>query len=180
MNNSTLYNFWRADPREAASILLFSCESIVQKTLLTSKKITKSRLLSPEMPPKIVQSRVLLVLALLLQLVVGCGPSSAEDFREEGRRIASELTDELKQIKARNQLVASQESLTKKFDELVDVMIQARLCKVLASPISIDDALNIELQAQLLRVSRLEGGLEVLEKCQKSALHRLDRFEKEY
>src|ERR1700738_2508449 len=104
-------------------------------------------------PVKNQSAYFLLIAVLLCQMLTSCGFSRAEDFQEEGQRIASELTLELKQIKNRNQLLAAQEALTRKFEELVDLMIQVRrwqLKRPTSIPLVKNESINIELQAALI------------------------------
>lgn len=125
-----------------------------------------------------------LAFLFIIFCLLGCGPRSAEDYRDEGQRLATELTHKLKAVKTREQLQAAQETIKADFDGLVDLMIRAREWR-LSHPQTKEldplgsDSVNIHLQAQLRRVSRIAGCLEILEKCQDGALNRLDKFEKE-
>jgi hypothetical protein len=109
---------------------------------------------------------------LLLCLLTACGSPSSEDIRDEGQRHVLLLTNELRTIKSREQLLEAQERLKVHFDALVDLMVDASEAH-LRKPELEDDQRNIELQAQLQRVCRITGGLEILEKCQEAALNRL-------
>lgn len=128
-------------------------------------------------------SRFAILFIVLCVCLVSCSASSPEDFRDEGQRRAILLTHTLRAIKSREQLFAAQETLKIQFDDLVDLMIQAREWRAKhpdADPLTplVDDPVSIDLQAQLQRVCHLAGGLEVLEKCQEEGLNRLDYFEK--
>ncbi len=124
-------------------------------------------------------------LLCLLFLCVSCGARSQEDFQQEGQRIAKELANELQRIRTRDELVAAAPSLTRRFDELVDVMIAARQYQQQHAweevpELSSDGVqLNVRLQIELQRVFNLDGGRELIEKYQEASLNRLDAFEKQ-
>ena len=125
-----------------------------------------------------------LAFVFIVLCLVGCGQRSAEDYRDDGQRLATELTHKLKAIRTKEQLQAAQDAIKADFDGLVDLMIRAREWRLRhpqtkeLDPLA-SDSVNIDLQAQLRRVSRIAGCLEILEKCQDGALNRLDKFEKE-
>ncbi|WP_068467749.1 hypothetical protein [Candidatus Protochlamydia phocaeensis] len=127
--------------------------------------------------------RIGLVLALVL-LLAGCGPRSLDDFKEEGKGITRTLIQELQSIYTRDQLVASTSKLQRLFDKLADVMIAAREFRHKNSQLDSviltkqDHELSDTLRIELNRIYRLEGGRQIIEKCQESALHRLDACQK--
>jgi hypothetical protein len=129
-------------------------------------------------------SRSSMFFSLVLLLLTGCGPKSLEDFREEGEGLTRSLIEELQSIHARDDLVDAAPRLQKLFNELVDVMIASREFKekhphLDALPLSKKDhELSDQLRGELNRILHLEGGREVIEKCQEQALERLDAFEK--
>jgi hypothetical protein len=117
-------------------------------------------------------------------LLVGCNSRSLEDFQEEGESQTLALVKELQMIHHRDELIEAIPRLQKRFDKLVQVAINARefyekhafleLLEVSKKGHELSDQLRFELQ----RLYRLEGGKEIIEKCQEPALHRLDAFEK--
>lgn len=121
---------------------------------------------------------------LTLALLTSCGRQSLEDFREEGEGITRSLTQELRSIHSRDELILHFPRLKKHFDELVNVMISARefqekYPKSIEVPLEkgnhdISDRLRVELN----RIYQIEGGRELVEKAQEQALNRLDAFEK--
>lgn len=125
----------------------------------------------------------LICLLLVFLCFVGCGSHTQEDFRDEGQRRIILLINQLRTIKTQEQLLAAQEGLKIQFNELVDLMIRAREARLKYPeaenlPLLLDDHLNIDLQAQLQRVCRITGGLEILERSQEASLNRLDCFER--
>ncbi len=114
-----------------------------------------------------------------------CGTRSQADFQENGQRIASQLTRELQKVHSREELLGVSQKLTKLFDDLVDVMIAARQAQQQQPWEEIPELsrsaeqVNVRLQIELQRVCHLDGGREIIEKCQESGLNRLDAFEKQ-
>lgn len=116
-------------------------------------------------------------------LLVSCEPRSLEDFRAEGQSVTQSLMMELQKIQNREDLLQKVPRLKSLFDELIDVMIRARGFreKHQLEPLAItkeDHELSDHLRIELNRVYKIEGAVEVIEKCQEDALHRLDAFEK--
>jgi len=126
-----------------------------------------------------------LLYAILLPLL-GCSPSSMEDYRHEGQSWSRSLILELQQIHTTEELLQSEHKLKKKFDESVSLMIAAREYQqkhwedALEEPSdsALTESLNQELQAQLRRIYDLEGGRECIERAQQEALVRLDAHER--
>lgn len=129
---------------------------------------------------KVFQS--LLVFFLVLT-VTSCGPRSLEDYREEGAGITRSLIKELTATRSREELLQAAPNLKKQFERLVDVMIAAREFREKHPKAEsleltkIDHELSDQLRCELNRLYALEGGREIIEKCQETALHRLDAFE---
>ena len=128
----------------------------------------------------------IVILFTVLILAAGCGPRSLEDFKEEGEGVIRSLIQELKGIRTREQLLAYSGRLQKEFDRLVTIMIAAEEFNATRIGINhgectdqnheLSDLLRIELN----RLYRLEGGRQIIEKCQEKSLHRLDAFEKKF
>lgn len=112
----------------------------------------------------------------LLLLLGGCGPNSAEDFQHSAEEICREIALELKEVERYEQLVSKEAILEKKFHKLVDVMIAAqkfsekRKKSLLASP----GVYSQELQAQMIRLSQIEGAIDLIQHAQKESLIRLE------
>ena len=121
---------------------------------------------------------------LLLIFLTACGPSSLEDFQEEGGAVSRSLINELSHIHTRNELQAASPKLKRLFNDLVDVMIAANVyaerhhdaeSAVISSK---QHALSEKLRTELARIYAIKGGRELIEKCQEEALNRLDAYEK--
>lgn len=111
----------------------------------------------------------------------GCSPSSTEDFRKEGEAQVKKLTYELRKINSREDLTKAVPLLKKKFNELIDLMIQARQFQEMHNDNDLpatDQLASEMLCEELKRIYRLEGGREVIEKVQREPLIRFDAFEK--
>jgi hypothetical protein len=119
---------------------------------------------------------------LFCQVIISCGPSSLDDFREEGEGISRKLTKELALIHTRHELLASQIHLTALFNELVDVIIAAQEFRYThpdSEPLAYHDiVLSEQLRNELNRIYGLEEGRKIIERCQEDALDRLNTYER--
>ena len=119
----------------------------------------------------------------LLVLFSSCQSSSLEDFRYEGAAQVRLLTEELRAIECREDLVVVEPALKKRFEKIADLMIQARVYqqKNLGLEIafySSNQVLSDSLLEQMKRVYALEGGKECIERAQRESMLRLDAKEK--
>ena len=119
----------------------------------------------------------------LCLVLLGCQPTSPEDFQAEGRSSMRSLIKELKAIESREDLALSEPRLKKQFEKLVDIIIQARLFQQKNPEMEASwDRLNISLNQILIdemkRVYLIEGGRECVERAQREAMLRLDAKEK--
>jgi hypothetical protein len=125
-----------------------------------------------------------LTFIFILALTACSSPHSLDEFEEEGEGVILSLIQELQSIYTREQLLAASGKLQKQFDRLVNVIIAAKefyhshpdFNAEMAMPYNheLSDRLRIELN----RLYLLEGGRQIIEKCQEKALLRLDAFEK--
>ncbi len=113
-------------------------------------------------------------------LFVGCSPNSLEDFKHEGESICRDLTEDLRQIQSREELIKKAPRLKSHFERLVDLMIEAKKFQEIAEEewIPLSTGASDTLCSELKRVYRLEAGRETIEKAQSEALLRLDAFER--
>lgn len=123
---------------------------------------------------------------VMLIMATSCGPRSLEEFEEEGEGVIRSLIQELQAIHTREQLLAASANLQRQFDRLVNIMIAAQEYGY-AHPeldrgefIRHNHELSDHLRIELNRLYRLEGGRQIIEKCEEKALHRLDAFEKKH
>jgi hypothetical protein len=120
---------------------------------------------------------------LIVLALSSCGRNSLEDFRSEGEEITRSLIQEFRKIRTRSQLLNASPKLKRLFNDLVDVMIaahefrhkQANLDK---NFVSYNSELSNQLRLELNRIYKIEGGRQIIEKCEEQALHRLDAYEK--
>ncbi len=124
-----------------------------------------------------------LVIFFMLMIATSCGPRSLDDFEEEGEGVIRSLIQELQAIHTREQLLHAAPKLQKQFDRLVTIMMAAE--EFVAAHPDLDKGdmqqnheLSDQLRIELNRLYRLEGGRQIIEKCQEKALNRLDAFEK--
>ncbi len=112
-----------------------------------------------------------------------CQASSLDDFRYEGASQVRLLIEDLKGVESREDLVDAAPLLKKRFEKIVDLMIQSRVYQqknpgLEISFYSSNQALSDSLLEQMKRVYALEGGKECIEKAQREAMLRLDAKEK--
>lgn len=122
------------------------------------------------------------VLACVL-LLSSCQPSSLEEFQMEGAAHARLLLKDLREIEMREDLVRLEPVLKKRFEKMVDVMIQARIFEQKNPGIEgaiheVNPILSDSLKEEMRRVYSIEGGRECIERAQKEAMLRLDAKER--
>ena len=126
----------------------------------------------------------MLVISLVLVGLVGCSPHSLEDYQYEGEAQARALVKELKKIHTREELSSALPKLKKQFHQFVQLMIQAKEFQLKhpeyeeVDPAYFDHTYTEALKTELVRVCKLEGGREMIEKAQREALIQLDGFDK--
>jgi hypothetical protein len=121
---------------------------------------------------------------LILIFCTGCGSRTFEDLQEEGKGVIRSIIQELQLVKTREELLASSGMLQGQFDRLATIMIKAEELGD-AHPewdkgelSAVDHELSDRLRIELNRIYRIEGGRQIIEKCQEKGLHRLDAFER--
>ena len=117
-------------------------------------------------------------------ILISCSPNSLEDFRFEGESVTREIVDELKLIHTREDLFTREQSLKRKFEKLVGIIIQARQYQIdfpeeaLSQQLLQESESSLELLEEIQRVYQIEGGKECIERAQREPMLRLDGFEK--
>lgn len=119
----------------------------------------------------------------VLALLSSCQSSTLEDFRYEGASQVRLLIEDLKKVESREDLVQAGPVLKKRFEKIVDLMIQSRAYQQKNPGLEIgfyssNQALSDSLLEQMKRIYALEGGKECVEKAQREAMLRLDAKEK--
>lgn len=121
---------------------------------------------------------------MICLLLCSCSSRSLAEFREEGEGVTRSILRELQEIQTRTELVKAAPRLTKLFNELVGVIVSAQEFKsksgdrIEEDSNTTDRALSEQLRIELNRIYGIEGGREIIEKCEEEALFRLDAFEK--
>lgn len=105
-------------------------------------------------------------------LILLCSFSS---FQKKSTKILGELLFELENIHTINELLDKEIILQKQFDKVVDLLIEAKKFQV--DGIN-NETLSNSLQKNLQRLYEIDGGQEIIEYLQYSALQRLNGFEK--
>ena len=118
---------------------------------------------------------------LFLSLSVACSTKSPHYFQSRGRNITSQLVEELEEVHDLEDLIEALPRLQRLFDELTDVMIEARKWQikegVLWDPSDEDVSLSGALCDECTRIFTIPAARDLVEKSQERALERLDAFE---
>lgn len=129
--------------------------------------------------------KVMGFLVCLLLIMIGCRSHSVDDVEEEAEGVIRSLIQDLKAIHTREQLLAATAKLQKQFERLVSLIITAEELisanpdwENIGSP-QVNHELSDQLRTELNRLYYLEGGRQIIEKCQEKALYRLDAFKKQ-
>ena len=118
---------------------------------------------------------------LIILILVGCNPSSYEDFQLEGDAHCRKMLNTLKCIQDRQQLMQAQPILRQHFEDLVDLMIAARKFQQssLDSKEFYPSFYSIALKEELKRLYEIEGGREIVVSTQKQAFTGLGTMERQ-
>lgn len=121
---------------------------------------------------------VFIFIAILFQ---SCGLSSSSDYREAGQEKIKKFIVELKKVHSRDQLLDAEKNLVPCYKELIDLFVLAKVFLENNSesdePLlsSKDRELNENLRFEMIRICRIEGGREILERYQNQALEECRR-----
>lgn len=102
-----------------------------------------------------------------------------DEFREEGEGITNSLINELKKIRNRDEMIIEAPRIKKMFDDLANLMVGAHEYRKkhpnsdIPELTSQNHFLCDQLREELTRVYLMEGGREIIEKCQEEALKKL-------
>lgn len=112
--------------------------------------------------------------------LAACSPSSHSDFVYESDRICKRLIKDLKGIEHSQDLAASQARLEKDFSDLADLIIEAKKVQLENPDLFLQEILECPsselLRQELVRVYAIEGGRDMVQKAEREALSRLERF----
>lgn len=112
-----------------------------------------------------------LLFAVMVVLITSCQSSSYEDFHENGRAKTRSLVAELRKIRTRDQLIENEAEIESALLDLALLLKRVenyqRLHPDAAPPAltAADHELSDELRVEILRIFRLDGGREVINRC---------------
>ena len=111
---------------------------------------------------------------MALFLLCGCSPNSSEEFQREGEASCRLLIADLQKIENREQLLLAAPLLKKRFEGLIDLMIEAREFQEKKEAESSEEmfsetSTDLVLENELRRIYTIEGGREVIERAQQEA-----------
>ncbi len=130
----------------------------------------------PRLPRFFIRNAIYLLLTLTL---CSCGPRSLDDIREEGEGVTNSLIEELKKIRNRDEMIIEAPRIKKLFDQLADLMLLADDYRRRHPHSDIPElsAQNHQycdqLRQELTRLYLMEGGREIIEKCQEDSIKKL-------
>jgi len=123
----------------------------------------------------------MLAFALFLLFLTSCSSNASDRFLAQGRAINQELLHDLEEIQDIDALLVILPQLERRFNQLVEVMIQARRYQIKKKcswqPLEEDRLLSKELAQELHRIYQIPAARSLIEKSQESALMKLDAFE---
>lgn len=128
---------------------------------------------------------LLIIYSFLVFIASACSPNSLDDFREQGESVSRSLTNELRKIHSREDLLKAAPKLKRLFNELVNIMIAAQEFRLHHPALELTESkkemenLSDQLREELNRVYSIDSAREVIEKCQEEALLKLDAFERQ-
>ncbi|MCI0381972.1 MAG: hypothetical protein L0207_02830 [Chlamydiae bacterium] len=116
----------------------------------------------------------------ILFFLFGCQIYSSDRIQKKSEECCENILDTFIQIQSHDDLVQMESQLKRQFDELVELIIKAKVF-FKKNPHKIPPQLPINsfndaLKEELMRIYKIEGGREVVERAQKEALIRLDGF----
>ncbi len=117
-------------------------------------------------------------LSVFLLFLMSCSGNSNKNYIDRGGAIADQLAKELSGIQTKEELVAQGPKIQKRYSQLVDLMIEARIEKQKrphAFPANDPPTKSSQnLQMQLMRIYEIEGGRSFMEKLTRESLYRLE------
>lgn len=111
----------------------------------------------------------------LFFLMSSCNPSTLSEWRVEGVCIVKTLVEELEKIQSLEDLKRSSSSIKKKYNKLVEVMIEAEKWQEQEGDFHPESFYSEALCREYIRLYSIEGCKELLFSLQKDGLHKLDR-----
>ena len=121
-------------------------------------------------------------LIFLILIFTSCN-KSLDDYKEEGEGITRSLIQELRLSHTRKDLQLSCPRLQALFSSLSELMILAHELQERNHVSSVEltkenHDLSEQLRVELNRIFLLDGGKELIEKCQEPALQKLEAYQK--
>lgn len=121
-------------------------------------------------------------IALFFILLLSCTQKTLDDYREEGEKTTRTLILELKNIHSQDDLLKARQRLQKLFNSLVDTMIAAKEYQQTHQDSfelsKKNHDLSEKLRYELIRIYKINGCRELMEKYQDQALQRLVYYNK--
>lgn len=117
-----------------------------------------------------------LLFIFIISLLCGCNIHSLDDFRHEAEGVCRALVEEFQRVETREDLLKSEAKLRRLFDELADLIITAQRYQKnhLDEAPLLSNSYEEPLLEEMLRIYRIEGGREIVERAQRESLIRLD------
>jgi hypothetical protein len=121
------------------------------------------------------------VLFFSLILLIGCAPSSSQEFRQEGEALCRSLAKDLQKVDSREDLIKMTPLLKKRFLQVAELMMQARAFqRKHAGEAMVEDHGDLlaseVLMMEMKRIYMIEGARKIMEDTQREALFTLDAY----
>ena len=116
---------------------------------------------------------------ILISLIflIGCSGGSNKNYHERGQALCDQLAKELSTITTKEELVSRAPQIERRYAQIVDLMIEARIEKERRPHAFVDkgDSLlsNERLKKELEKIYEIEGGRRFMEKHTRESLYRL-------
>ena len=113
---------------------------------------------------------------ILLLLVTGCSPSTAQDCQQEAKGVIKSLLVDFKEVQSREDLLDKEEQIKQKMQILVNLMLRLKKIEEIGEMIfeEEDHAMSNLLMQEMKRIYYIDGARELIEQFQREALIRLD------
>lgn len=107
------------------------------------------------------------IFLIILSLLTSCSSSSLQDLQKESQKTIQTLTQDLKSIHNREDLLKKRAILRKHFDHIAELMIEADRLNGEIEDEGEDD--SCDLLNEMVRIYKLDGAKELMENYQKDA-----------
>ena len=119
---------------------------------------------------------MLKIYILALIFLFSCTQNHMDDLREEAKSICSSITEDLKKVHTKEDLLAIRPALRRKFNRIAKIMVEVENLQKepVSYEISQDTKISDNLLFEMQRVYQIPGAQKIIEQSQISALDILE------